>query len=111
MLGLGVLVRTLASTTLNPYAEDLDLVDVGVEEALSEGQRMAAVGLLRLMRTLTLTPLENPFAEDLDLVDLGGEEALSEGQRAAVLEASCLLPFLESELSRASFAYMCSRCG
>ena len=44
-------------------------------------------------------------------MDLGGEEALSEEQRCAVLEASCLLPFLESELSRASFADMSSRCG
>ncbi len=43
-------------------------------------------------------------------MDLGGEEALSEEQRCAVLEASCLLPFLESELSRASFADMSSRC-
>ena len=49
-------------------------------------------------------------AEDLDLVDLSEDGVLSEEQRCAALGASCLLPFLEAELSRASFADMCTRC-
>jgi hypothetical protein len=35
---------------------------------------------------------------------------LGEEARCAALGASCLLPFLEAELSRASFADMCTRC-
>jgi hypothetical protein len=48
-------------------------------------------------------------ADDPDLV-AEGEAAPSEEQIAAALATSCLIPFLESELSCASFKDMTSRC-
>ena len=43
-------------------------------------------------------------------MDLSEDGVLSGEARAAALGASVLLPFLETELSRASFSDMCSRC-